>query len=71
MGFGAVFGQKWTYGIWPQTWHDRDITRDITVLELFPIFVCLVVWGDLSQNKTDFFSFGQSECGVHFEFIDL
>ena len=51
MGFGAVFGRKWTYGIWPQTWHDREITRDITVLELFPIFVCLVVWGELLQNK--------------------
>ena len=51
MGFGPGFGQKWTYGIWPQTWPDRDITRDITVLELFPIFVCLVVWGDLLQNK--------------------
>ena len=51
MGFGTVFGQKWTCGIWPQAWHDKGITDDITVLELFPIFVCLVIWGKLLQNK--------------------
>lgn len=51
MGFGAVFGHKWTYGIWPQLWHDKGITEDITVLELFPILVSLVLWGHQLQNK--------------------
>ena len=51
LGFGAVFGHKWTYGIWPQSWHDKEITKDITVLELFPILVCLLVWGRMLKNK--------------------
>lgn len=51
MGFGAIFDHKWTCGIWPDSWHDRGITDDITVLELFPILVCLVVWGHRLQNK--------------------
>ena len=51
LGFGAVFGHKWTYGIWPQSWHDKEIMKDITVLELFPILVCLVVWGHMFKNK--------------------
>lgn len=51
MGFGAIFGKKWTHGIWPQVWHDKGITKDITVLELFPILVCLVLWGPQLHNK--------------------
>ena len=31
MGFGAVFGNKWAYGIWPEKWHTNGLTDDITV----------------------------------------
>lgn len=51
LGFGAVFGNKWVHGVWPETWHASGITRDITVLEMFPILVSLVVWGSSLQNK--------------------
>ena len=31
IGFGAVFGNKWAYGIWPEKWHTNGLTDDITV----------------------------------------
>ena len=51
LGFGAVYGHKWTYGIWPEKWHLEGITKDITVLETFPILVSLVIWGPSLRNK--------------------
>ena len=50
-GFGAYFQGKWTYGLWPAEWFHRGITDDITVLELFPIFVALEIWGQHLSNK--------------------
>ena len=46
LGFGAFFAGKWSYGAWPLPWVDLGITRDITVLELFPLLVSLVIWGE-------------------------
>lgn len=51
LGFGALFQCKWTCGIWPDSWHNSGLTDDITVLELFPILVSLVIWGRQLQNK--------------------
>ena len=39
------------YGVWPEEWHAQGITADITVLELFPVLVSLVVWGSCLRNK--------------------
>lgn len=50
-GFGAYFQGKWTYGLWPAEWFHHGITDDITVLELFPIFVALEIWGQHLSNK--------------------
>lgn len=51
LGFGAVFDRHWMYGVWPENWHVVGITEDITVLEMFPILVSLVVWGEQLMNK--------------------
>ena len=32
-------------------WHSKGYTRDITVLELFPIVAALFIWGDCLRNK--------------------
>ena len=45
LGFGAYFADKWACGQWPGSWINAGITKDITVLELFPIFVAVNVWG--------------------------
>ena len=51
LGFGAIYGNQWTHGIWPESWHSSGITNDITVLEAFPILVCLFLWGSSLKNK--------------------
>jgi hypothetical protein len=53
-GFGLYFKGHWCHAQWPQVWHKRGITSDITALELFPILVALYIWGpDLVNKKLD------------------
>ena len=40
-GYGAVFGRKWFYGSWPESWSSLNIT----FLEFFPIVLALHIWG--------------------------
>ena len=42
-GFGAYFQGKWTYGIWPSEWFMLGTIKDITVLELIPMFVAIEI----------------------------
>lgn len=47
IGYGAVLKTQWLAGKFPQ-----DCTKlNITVLELFPIFLALNVWGNELRNK--------------------
>lgn len=48
VGFGCVFGHQWFYGQWPDDWWT---TRSIALLELFPIYVALHVWGHKFQDS--------------------
>ena len=41
VGYRAIYGKAWFWGKWPSTW----LTRNIAVLELFPIMAAVVVWG--------------------------
>jgi hypothetical protein len=50
-GFGAFFQGSWICKPWPKEWHDRGYTKDITLLEYFPILVAIYVWGDRLRNK--------------------
>ena len=47
IGFGAVLGRAWTYGVWPSN-VDRT---DITILELYPIVLSVNLWGDKIRNR--------------------
>lgn len=49
LGFGAILGNKWFYGAWPnQKIREMNITR----LELYPIVVAVNVWACHLENKT-------------------
>ena len=48
IGFGAVFQNKWFASTWPEEWQQFDIT----MLELYPIFATLHVWGRQWANKS-------------------
>ena len=51
LGFGIYFNGHWAYGQWPGEWHREGITRDITFLEIVPIWVALQLWGDQLQKQ--------------------
>ena len=60
IGYGAVFGQKWFYGVWP-----NELSGDLVSIqwkELFPIYAACFTWGPEwhgkrvlfhTDNKTD------------------
>ena len=60
IGYGAVFGQKWLYGVWP-----NELSGDLVSFqwkELFPIYTACFTWGPEwdgkrilfhTDNKTD------------------
>ena len=50
LGFGIYCRGHWTCAKWPESWHSEGITKDITVLELFPILVALFIWGPCFCN---------------------
>ena len=47
MGYGCVYGNKWCYGPWQDTWADEDIY----IKEFFAIWVAVFTWGDLWKDK--------------------
>ena len=51
LGFGIYFQGEWCNAKWPDSWHQAGLTRDITLLELFPILVAVFVWEDKFRNK--------------------
>ena len=47
IGFGGVFGTHWFHGMWSQ----QCLRLNIALLEIYPIYLALVFWGDLLANK--------------------
>ena len=60
LGFGAVFGQHWCYGEWPEGWAHRNIA----ILEFYPIVLSLYLWGQHMCNRNILF-FTDNEALVH------
>ena len=60
LGFGAIFGNAWCYGRWPDEW----LHRNIAILEFFPIVLSLCLWGDKMRNHSILF-FTDNEALVH------
>ena len=46
-GYGAIFGQHWFFGSFPEKWNGLNIT----VLELFPITIAVHIWGSEMANR--------------------
>jgi hypothetical protein len=51
LGFGAMFGNHWCYGAWPNNW----LTYNIAVLEFYPIVLSLYLWGQHMENQSILF----------------
>ena len=56
LGYGAVFRQNWFYGPWPPSW----TSKNIIVLEMFPIVLSIKIWGTQLANKCITLSHRQS-----------
>ena len=51
LGFGAVFGKRWIQAAYPLNWQ----AYHITVLELYPIYVMMTIFGQLMKNSNILF----------------
>lgn len=50
-GFGVYFAGSWAHSKWPADWAQSGVVRDMTFLELFPVYVALSLWCDRLSNK--------------------
>ncbi|KAM3924807.1 uncharacterized protein RB166_008163 [Leptodactylus fuscus] len=50
-GFGAFYQGSWCASNWPEDWVTMGLTRNLALLELFPILVSVMVWGSAFRNK--------------------
>ena len=51
VGFGAIFGSEYCYGLWPDTWQHRNIA----ILEFYLIVLSLCLWGHGMANRSVLF----------------
>ena len=51
LGFGACYGSKWVQATYPPSWHRHHIT----ILELYPLYVLLNIFGHLMRNSNVLF----------------
>ena len=51
IGYGLVLGTKWAFGQWDEQWHGQNIT----LLELYPIWLAIKLWGDSIANSCIYF----------------
>ncbi|KAJ1185515.1 hypothetical protein NDU88_002307 [Pleurodeles waltl] len=50
-GFGAILDRQWCAGKWPNAWGRHGLTKNITVLEMFPIVLSLHLWPQVLADK--------------------
>ena len=48
IGYGALFGEGWFYGLWPVAWRSLNVS----VLELYLIMAAVHVWGGSWSNQS-------------------
>ncbi|XP_063790754.1 uncharacterized protein LOC134945420 [Pseudophryne corroboree] len=51
LGFGAFFAGAWCAAAWPASWVTRGFTKNLLLLELFPILVALELWAGRFANR--------------------
>lgn len=51
VGFGAFWNNHWSAGNWHQSWLDGGVTRNLVLLELFPVVLAEVVWGQFFRDS--------------------
>lgn len=49
--FGAFWAEHWCAEQWPSAWVEAGGTKNITLLERFPVLVALAIWGEFFANQ--------------------
>ncbi|XP_040211442.1 uncharacterized protein LOC120942272 [Rana temporaria] len=50
-GFGAFFQGQWSAGPWPQSWLSAGFTKNLVLLELFPVVLAVELWGTSFRDR--------------------
>ena len=50
-GCGIYFQGKWCVLNWPKEWENSEILKDITYLEIIPIALAVMLWGETFYKK--------------------
>ena len=50
-GCGIYFQGKWCVLNWPKEWENSEILKDITYLEIIPIALAVMLWGEMFHKK--------------------
>lgn len=51
LDFGEFCNGHWCFDGWPVSWDEKGWVKNLLLLELFPILVTVVIWGDLFRNQ--------------------
>ena len=52
-GCGCYLGGSWSFYRWPEHWVNSDILLDLTTLEMIPVMLVFMLWGEqLKNHKT-------------------
>ena len=51
LGCGAYYKGHWIQFRWPSHWENINILTAITLSELYPVILALLIWGHLFTNK--------------------
>lgn len=49
-GYGAFFQGQWSAEAWPDFWVEAGFTRNLVLLELFPVVLAVELWGERWRN---------------------
>lgn len=50
-GFAAIWRMYWCCAAWPESWHSKQATKNVVLLESFPVLVALELWGRQFENR--------------------
>ncbi|CAH2295916.1 Hypothetical predicted protein [Pelobates cultripes] len=51
IGFGIYWNGQWCAQEWPVLWAQEGLTKNLTLLELFPIVAAIYLWGGAWRNR--------------------
>lgn len=51
LGYGAFYNGHWSAEHWPDLWFQKGFTKNIVLLELFPVLVAICIWGEHFRNR--------------------